>query len=96
MPAKPTTAADLRSLPADGTTHLPPLLRALWHDAQGNWQAAHEVAQEVDTRDGAWVHAYLHRGEGDPANAAYWYRRAGKPPCTGPLEAEWTRSQRLS
>lgn len=66
-----------------------PLLRALWQDAQGNWDAAHELAQDVETRDGAWVHGYLHRREGDGGNAAYWYRRAGKPVASGPLEAEW-------
>ena len=64
-------------------------LRALWHDARGDWDAAHRVAQDVDDDAGSWVHAYLHRKEGDRANAAYWYRRAGKPVETGPLEAEW-------
>ena len=50
-----------------------PLLRALWHDARGEWDAAHQVAQDVDDADGAWVHAYLHRKEGDVGNASYWY-----------------------
>ena len=68
---------------------VPPLVRALWHDAIGDWNQAHAVAQDVETADGAWVHAYLHRKEGDLGNAGYWYRRAGKPPATGPLEAEW-------
>jgi hypothetical protein len=54
-------------------------LVALWHDAKGDWDAAHRVAQEVDDADGAWVHAYLHRKEGDEGNAAYWYRRARQP-----------------
>ena len=85
----PITPEDLRQLPPEQTTHLPPLLQALWHDAQGNWTAAHEAAQDIDTPDGAWIHAYLHRKEGDPGNAAYWYRRAGKPPATGPLPTEW-------
>ena len=67
----------------------PPLVRALWHDATGDWDRAHAVAQDVETADGAWVHAYLHRKEGDLGNAGYWYRRAGKPPATGSLEAEW-------
>lgn len=83
------TPDELRHLPADQTTSLPPVLRALWHDAQGNWTASHEAAQDVDTPDGAWVHAYLHRKEGDPGNAAYWYRRAGKPIAAGPFETEW-------
>jgi hypothetical protein len=64
-------------------------LVALWHDAHGDWNAAHEVAQDVPDPDGAWVHAYLHRKEGDASNAAYWYRRAGKPVATSSLEEEW-------
>lgn len=64
-------------------------LLALWHDARGDWDAAHEAAQGDGTADGAWVHAYLHRREGDPANAAYWYRRAGRPVAVCGLEAEW-------
>ena len=67
----------------------PPLLLALWHDARGDWDAAHAIAQGIDDRDGAWLHAYLHRREGDPANAGYWYRRAGRAAATGPLEDEW-------
>ena len=65
------------------------LLQALWHDANGDWDQAHRLAQEQDDRDGAWVHAYLHRKEGDPSNAAYWYRRAGRPVSGLSLEAEW-------
>lgn len=83
------TAEELRFLSADEADQLPSLLHALWHDAQGNWTAAHEVAQEIDTADGASVHAYLHRREGDRANAAYWYRRAGTPVFSGELESEW-------
>jgi hypothetical protein len=64
-------------------------LLALWWDARGNWQAAHEIAQDVEGADGAWVHAYLHRKEGDPGNAAYWYRRAGKAAAQGDLGVEW-------
>ena len=59
-----------------------PALVALWHDGRGDWDRAHEVAQDVPDPDGAWVHAYLHRKEGDASNAAYWYRRAGKPVAT--------------
>jgi len=61
----------------------------LWHAAKGDWKAAHELAQAQQDRDGAWVHAYLHRQEGDEANAAYWYRRAQKPVASSPLEGEW-------
>lgn len=65
------------------------VLVALWHDARGDWEAAHTVAQDVPDPDGAWVHAYLHRKEGDLGNAGYWYRRAGQPAATGSLDAEW-------
>jgi len=64
-------------------------LQALWWDARGDWARAHECAQAQADTDGCWTHAYLHRVEGDLANAGYWYRRAGRPPATGPLEAEW-------
>jgi hypothetical protein len=67
------------------------LLQALWHDARGDWDAAHRVAQDVDDEAGAWVHAYLHRKEGDSGNAAYWYRRAGQPIASDSLEEEWNR-----
>ena len=67
------------------------LLRALWHDARGDWDAAHKVAQDVDDEGGAWVHAYLHRKEGDIGNARYWYQRANQPEATDSLEAEWDR-----
>lgn len=65
------------------------LLLALWHDAKGDWDAAHDIAQDIHTRDGSWLHAYLHRKEGDQWNAGYWYRQAGKPVFTGSLESEW-------
>jgi len=68
---------------------LSPALRALWQDAKGDWQAAHQTAQDIDGPDGAWIHAYLHRKEGDLGNAAYWYRRARKPDCRSTLESEW-------
>jgi hypothetical protein len=67
-----------------------PALQALWHEGKGDWQAAHALAQAEDDADGAWVHAYLHRVEGDLANAGYWYRRAGRPAATGPLPEEWS------
>lgn len=68
---------------------LPPLLEALWHERHGDWDRAHEMAQGVDDVDGAWVHAYLHRREGDIGNAGYWYRRAGRRAATEPLDDEW-------
>ena len=63
--------------------------RALWWDAKGEWGKAHECAQEQDDQAGAWVHAYLHRKEGDTDNAGYWYRRAGKPRPALSLAEEW-------
>lgn len=69
---------------------LPDCLQALWWDKKGNWGKAHEIAQEVEESDGAWVHAYLHRVEGDLGNAAYWYSRAGKPvKKREDLDEEW-------
>ena len=68
---------------------LTPVLVALWHDGKGDWEAAHRVAQDVDDADGAWVHAYLHRKEGDAANAGYWYRRAGRAHAQMTLDQEW-------
>src|SRR3954469_11077269 len=70
-------------------TNLPPLLAALWWEAKGDWNQAHEIAQTEESADAAWVHAYLHRKEGDNTNAAYWYGQARKPRCTLPLDAEW-------
>jgi len=66
-------------------------LRALWHDARGDWEGAHACAQDDHSRDGSWVHAYLHRKEGDSGNAGYWYARAGRTaPSRGTtLEVEW-------
>lgn len=66
-----------------------PALTALWHDTRGDWEAAHRCVQDDDGADAAWVHAYLHRKEGDEANAGYWYARAGRPPAREPLGAEW-------
>src|SRR5690242_18778884 len=54
-------------------------LAALWWAGKGDWNKAHAIAQDDDGADAAWVHAYLHRVEGDLGNAGYWYRRAGKP-----------------
>ena len=64
-------------------------LRALWHDAREEWALAHETVQDLSTPAAAWVHAYLHRKEGDIANARYWYQRAGQPAFTGALDEEW-------
>jgi len=65
------------------------LLQALWFDAKGDWEMAHNLAQEVNTKDGSWIHAYLHRKEGDLGNASYWYQRANRPLCRKSLSEEW-------
>jgi hypothetical protein len=76
------------------STHEPPsglpiLLKAMWYDGKGDWHTAHELAQDVHSREGSWIHAYLHRKEGDLGNAGYWYNRAGKNMPASSLEAEW-------
>ncbi|MCW5748977.1 MAG: hypothetical protein KIT36_22495 [Alphaproteobacteria bacterium] len=79
------------SLAADAPpADLSPPLVALWWAAKGDWNKAHAVAQQNDDRPSAWVHAYLHRVEGDLSNAGYWYRRAQREAHTGPLDSEWT------
>jgi hypothetical protein len=72
--------------PPSGLTHA---LAGLWWDAKGDWTRAHESAQQNEGMEGAWVHAYLHRKEGDQSNAEYWYSRAGKSICREPLDSEW-------
>jgi hypothetical protein len=66
-------------------------LAALWWAAKGKWDEAHHLVQDEPTANAAWVHAYLHRVEGDLGNAGYWYRRAGQPVATDALETEWDR-----
>ena len=68
---------------------LSPPLEALWHDGRGSWETAHERVQSDNGTDAAWVHAYLHRKEGDLGNADYWYRRAGRTRPEAGLEEEW-------
>ena len=81
--------SDLHECSATRAATLPPLLYALWHEAHGDWERAHTIAQDIDTPDAGWVHAYLHRKEGDTSNADYWYRRAGRSVFTGSFHAEW-------
>src|ERR1700692_1650584 len=66
-------------------------LAALWWAHNGQWDEAHKIVQDEASADAAWVHAYLHRVEGDLGNAGYWYRQAGKPVAAGSLETEWER-----
>lgn len=69
-------------------------LQALWAEARGDWDGAHALAQQAETGDGAWVHAYLHRKEGDESNAGYWYAQARRPHARGDLRAEWEQIAR--
>lgn len=79
----------------DSLTHeqppqaLPQELKALWYDGKGDWETAHEIAQEENTPVHCLLHAYLHRKEGDTRNASYWYSRAGRKMPKQSLEAEW-------
>lgn len=68
---------------------LSPPLEALWWAGKDDWKRAHEIAQEHDDQSSAWVHAYLHRVEGDLGNAGYWYREAGRAAARGALPVEW-------
>ena len=70
-------------------SNLSPPLRALWLEARGDWGGAHDAAQADEGGAGHWVHAFLHRKEGNSGNAAYWYRRARKPVCRTSLDDEW-------
>ncbi|MEI9810957.1 MAG: hypothetical protein WDO16_25460 [Bacteroidota bacterium] len=64
-------------------------LEALWYDAKDDWEKAHTIIQEKEDADASWIHAYLHRKEGDTGNADYWYRRAGKKRPAISLQEEW-------
>ena len=64
-------------------------LEALWRDARNDWDGAHRTVQDDESPHAAWVHAYLHRKEGDLSNAAHWYRRAARDAAQGSLESEW-------
>lgn len=68
---------------------LSPARQALWLEKSGDWHAAHELCNTIPDPDGAWIHAYLHRAEGDLSNAAYWYERAERPIPTTDLATEW-------
>jgi hypothetical protein len=78
-----------RSLKTKAPPRVAPALAALWWAKQGDWDKAHTIVMNEDGRDVAWVHAYLHRVEGDSGNAAYWYRQAKKPVASGALDPEW-------
>lgn len=80
---KNTLSADT---PPEGINEL---LTAQWYAAKGDWERSHSIAQDIPDRNGAWIHAYLHRVEGDIGNAGYWYSAAGKPMPNNTLEMEW-------
>jgi hypothetical protein len=93
-PAAPFWGMDVPRFKGALADHEPPrgmslLLQALWWAAKGDWDKAHAIAQDDDSADAAWVHAYLHRVEGDLVNAHYWYTRARRAPAASSLEAEW-------
>jgi hypothetical protein len=85
--------ADLKSPLANAAPEagLAAPLAALWWAAKGDWDAAHKIVQDESDANSAWVHAYLHRVEGDLGNAGYWYRQAGQPVAEDALDAEWER-----
>ena len=88
------TALEL-SNSAAGSISPPPnvstAVRALWFARAGKWEVAHDLCQEIQGKEGSWIHAYLHRVEGDLSNARYWYARAEQPVPDSKvaLEDEW-------
>ncbi|MBC6474501.1 MAG: hypothetical protein GDA48_18230 [Hormoscilla sp. GM102CHS1] len=82
------TLTEFAQLPQNPSS-LPPALQALWYDRRGNWDCAHEIVQDANDLDSAWVHAYLHRQEGDLNNARYWYHHSRQPFFTSDLKSEW-------
>ncbi len=74
------------SPPANSSVYL----QAMWYDAKGQWETAHALVDHLTDTTACWVHAYLHRKEGDIGNADYWYRRAGKTRSSFSLQEEWT------
>jgi hypothetical protein len=69
--------------------NISPLLKALWYDGKDDWEMSHNIAQDINDKNGSWVHAYLHRKEGDISNARYWYSMAGKSEPRVSLKVEW-------
>ena len=64
-------------------------LQALWYDGKGNWEKAHTIVQDLEDKTASWIHAYLHRKEGDDWNANYWYNKAGRDMPLHDLQKEW-------
>ncbi len=65
------------------------LLKAMWYETKGDWDKAHKIVQDIEGKNASWIHAYLHRKEGDLSNASYWYSRAGKTTPSMKLNEEW-------
>lgn len=85
---------DINALKESLSTDTPPLnssayLQALWYDAKNDWNKAHDLIQDIPDKDASWLHAYLHRKEGDLSNADYWYTKAGKKRPSVSLQEEW-------
>ena len=88
--------SDNIALTKQPSLELSPCLQARWWAKKGDWEEAHSIAQEVHDSEGYWVHAYLHRVEGDLGNAEYWYARAGKPvKAREDLNEEWDQMARV-
>lgn len=81
----------LQTLSQPTPPDLPSHLLAMWYDARDDWNGAHDIAQDLHDKTGSWIHAYLHRKEGDIGNASYWYMKAGRPVATDSLKEEWER-----
>ena len=73
---------------SEPTDSLSSIQLALWHAMKNNWDMAHNIVQDINTDTASWIHAYLHRVEGDLSNANYWYNCASKNACTESLESE--------
>lgn len=73
----------------DPPSNISVYLKSLWLDAKGDWNNAHKLIQDVTDNSAAWIHAYLHRKEGDIWNADYWYSKAGKKRPSVSLDEEW-------
>jgi hypothetical protein len=65
------------------------VLKALWYDGKNDWESSHNIAQDINDKNGSWIHAYLHCKEGDISNARYWYHKAGKNEPRISLDEEW-------
>jgi hypothetical protein len=74
---------------SDPPLTMTPVLKALWYAGKDDWETAHNIAQDIHSSEGSWIHAYLHRKEGDLGNAGYWYTTAGRKMPTYSLDKEW-------